>query len=543
MQKILSIRLSRLSAIIIVCFIILITFQVVSMGRIYTSVSFLNELISDGFMFMKESRRISRASDYLTDQARFFAVTGDKVYLDNYWREVNETKSRDIAVANLEKSGVPKSVLQIAENAKKTSDSLIGLEDESFNLVQKGDLASAQKIMYGPEYSQGKNAITGLLEDFEEAVLKYSIGQSGNALSVIGQVVIVSLVLFITFSVIFLVVLALVFKGLIGSLRLMRGLFDKIASGDLTIHAPDIKGKSELYDTFRSMNSFIKSISEILRKVISSSEELVSGNNELAATMDELSSTFQSQAGQISETVSSMDDIDGKVRLTVDSLDQTSKVVDDTVKNTNSGKAQLDSVKSNMQDIHAQTQRLSESIGKVSESSVQIGSIIAVINDIADQTNLLALNAAIEAARAGDSGRGFAVVADEVRKLSERTQKATSEIESLITALRRESENASEEMESASAKVSEGVASLDVTASAFNEIYSGVETVNNMNARLAEDVNKEYETIQKVYLSTQGISSGIDGSSHAVNEVAKTVSHLQEQVIGLKGMVLRFRVL
>lgn len=69
----------------------------------------------------------------------------------------------------------------------------------------------------------------------------------------------------------------------------------------------------------------------------------------------------------------------------------------------------------------------------------QISAIVQLIHEIADQTNLLALNAAIEAARAGESGRGFAVVADEVRKLAERTAKATTEIETLVSSVRQNS--------------------------------------------------------------------------------------------------------
>ncbi len=82
-------------------------------------------------------------------------------------------------------------------------------------------------------------------------------------------------------------------------------------------------------------------------------------------------------------------------------------------------------------------QAASLSVDGLKSSSGEIGNVIHLIASIAKQTNLLALNATIEAARAGEAGRGFAVVANEVTALSAQTQKATTEIASMIELLQR----------------------------------------------------------------------------------------------------------
>ncbi|MDU4255961.1 MAG: PAS domain-containing methyl-accepting chemotaxis protein [Pseudomonas sp.] len=73
-------------------------------------------------------------------------------------------------------------------------------------------------------------------------------------------------------------------------------------------------------------------------------------------------------------------------------------------------------------------------ITQLNAQAKDIEKIVTTIQGVAEQTNLLALNAAIEAARAGEMGRGFAVVADEVRQLAARTSSATVEIQNVVTA-------------------------------------------------------------------------------------------------------------
>jgi methyl-accepting chemotaxis protein len=105
-------------------------------------------------------------------------------------------------------------------------------------------------------------------------------------------------------------------------------------------------------------------------------------------------------------------------------------------------------ISGNLRTMFDKIQQAAAAITSLNEHTSQIVQFVQLIRGISDQTNLLALNAAIEAARAGDQGRGFAVVADEVRHLAQRTDKAASEIATLVGDIQREVLATGEIMES-----------------------------------------------------------------------------------------------
>ncbi|MHB1103088.1 MAG: methyl-accepting chemotaxis protein [Devosia sp.] len=83
-------------------------------------------------------------------------------------------------------------------------------------------------------------------------------------------------------------------------------------------------------------------------------------------------------------------------------------------------------------DAALAAQRTQMAAEGVDTTTIEIGRMVAAIEDVSFRTNLLALNAAVEAARAGEKGAGFAVVADEVRMLAQSTQKTAKDIRVLV---------------------------------------------------------------------------------------------------------------
>ncbi len=80
---------------------------------------------SEEYIRLEESsKRLMEASDYLTDEARFFVQTGKIEHLENYVEEVNETKRREKAVEALEEISTENNAFKALEHAMKNSKTL-----------------------------------------------------------------------------------------------------------------------------------------------------------------------------------------------------------------------------------------------------------------------------------------------------------------------------------------------------------------------------------------------------------------------------------
>ncbi|MFZ5525936.1 MAG: methyl-accepting chemotaxis protein [Pseudomonadota bacterium] len=205
--------------------------------------------------------------------------------------------------------------------------------------------------------------------------------------------------------------------GLVQPIRGLIAQAYRMAAGDLSLTGE--RGRhDELGQLDRAMvqlNVNLQAIVGDVRREIagihSASRDIAQGNHELSARTD-------SQASNLQQTATTLEQITGNVRTSADAARQAAGRAEHTHEMAQRSQQSV-------QEIVAQMDAIAQASGR-------IGEIVDVINRIAFQTNLLALNASVEAARAGEAGKGFAVVAAEVRALANRSRQAAGEIKVLV---------------------------------------------------------------------------------------------------------------
>ena len=319
------------------------------------------------------------------------------------------------------------------------------------------------------------------------------------------------------------------------------GVLGQMGKGDLTVrmrgdyHGDHAAIKESVNQVGSSLEDAIHRVSEAVSATASASSEISSSTEEMAAGAQEQTS----QAGEVASAVEEMTKtiLENSKNATVAaetakqarlSAEQGGTVVGDTVEG--------------MKRISHVVNKSANTVRELGKSSVQIGEIISVIDDIADQTNLLALNAAIEAARAGDQGRGFAVVADEVRKLAERTTKATKEIAGMIKKIQADTTGAVSSMEEGTTEVERGIKLADRAGTSLQEIVGVSQKLTDMVTQIAAASEEQSSASEQISKNVEGISKVTGETAQGTQQIARAAEDLNRLTENLQQLVAAFKV-
>jgi methyl-accepting chemotaxis protein len=207
-----------------------------------------------------------------------------------------------------------------------------------------------------------------------------------------------------------------------------------------------------------NFNAASESLCALIGATLRSAEAIRSSAGEISHAAADRARRTEGNAATLEETAAALVQVDGRVRSTAISSDETRHRADEAISTVDQGRAV--------------TTQAVDSMNEVAVSAQDIDSVIEGLDKIAFQTRVLAMNAAVEAGRAGEAGRGFAVVADLVSAFAMRAEE--------------EAKRARQQLTVTQAGIATAVESVRRVDGALTGIANGVSTVHQLIGAMSE---------------------------------------------------------
>jgi methyl-accepting chemotaxis protein len=284
---------------------------------------------------------------------------------------------------------------------------------------------------------------------------------------------------------------------------------------------------AQVSETVKSFREMAAQIGKIIQQVaLGSSQQsemitqTVTSVDQIMLAIDSVARGAQQQAVAVSKTSKVAAQIRETIQLISKNAETQAVNANNAANTTQNSVKVVDETVLGMQKIKTRVDFSVQKVQEMGQRSLQIGTILETIEDIASQTNMLALNAAIEAARAGEHGKGFAVVADEVRKLAEKSASATKEIAVLIKTIQKTVDEATQAMNESAQDVDHGVQLVNHSRKALDQLSLSAESSKNAGELIASSAVEMNGLADELAGAMSIVSNIVEQNTAATEEMA-----------------------
>lgn len=311
-----------------------------------------------------------------------------------------------------------------------------------------------------------------------------------------------------------------------------------------------MEGKQQ--DVIALMNALSASSQDeaaLSRQLAQSLEEMARAMDHSTAKFLETTTAVEEMTASVREVANQAEDIARSVEETAQQLDHIGESFERIRQGAAAGNQAVQKVKADAEDglqvmtrsneefdlIARESQHAMQVMERLSHQAQQVGKIIAVIKDLVGDTELLAFNAAIIAAKAGDEGKGFAVVADEIKDLADRTTDSAQDIQRIIQAINKDTEEALEAVAATAKRITQGKENSLRTGEAFNQIVSSVDLASAATDEISKLTSVQGERARGMLRDAGQSLRSVRAVARAMKEQRTGINRIQEGVTEMKS--------
>jgi twitching motility protein PilJ len=304
----------------------------------------------------------------------------------------------------------------------------------------------------------------------------------------------------------------------------------------------DFTGRAEVTEDMTgaiadSFNAMADQFSEIISKVKVATESVDTTSDQVARQTMLLAQKNMEQVKEVSTAVGAIEKMAQSIREVAINAQRSATVSRQSRLNAQEGAQAVTETTKAMSEIRDEINETARSIKRLGESSLEIGNIVQIIDDIADRTSILALNASIQAAMAGEAGHGFAVVADEVQRLADNSSNSTKQIEVLVKSIQNEIKEVSNRIDEGINKVVQGskladgahakLQEIDKVSSYLGELIESITEVTTSQVQISETISQTMKDVGEI--SRESSLSSQDTAA-SMNVLSRTARDLRSAV-------------
>ncbi len=525
-----TIRSKLLTSFVFVVIIFLVTI-IIQIGENNASLNLSEQIMNVDNQLLSGVNALNSKAITVDDiGARYLMASSSEqpTYYNQYQAAVSQIANLERSLQKLINTLPPSSKTLYTNNLNQFETTWSSYIMNSFLYMTSSFTSTQQQMKTQEKYAQiPLTSTTKALSNFADSITKQQLMAKSQFRMQISLAKMVGIIGTIIAALVAILLGVWLSSRITKNIKLSLDLANKMATGDFSHQEVQVVNRDETGDLINAFFTMQSAIANLIRELQQTATHLYSTSNEMHFITDQVAvsaSNLSESAIQVNEAadqqnlqatsmMKAIEQLMQAINLVSESTAHTSGLVQQLVNHKDRGDTIVKDAIQKMNEIRSNVDLNYSRIERLNKRSQSIGEIIQMINEIAEQTNLLALNAAIEAARAGEQGKGFAVVADEVRKLAEESQKASSQISSLIEEIQRD--------------MKESVESANIEKEQVNSGSSAMQLVNQVFSEIAESVLVISNHIGEVIDATSVMS----GNVNQLNQSAEQMTRLSQQVL------------